>query len=141
MNHRSKRFRANRTGATAVEFAIVAPLLFLFVLGIIDFSRANIIRNTAENACYEGARAGIVPGSTAEKIKTAVAEMLSDVRITNSVVTVTPSVLQETTPKVTVTIEVPLSRNLYASSPLLSSMTIRRSCTLSRENFAIEQVE
>ena len=45
-----------RRGATTVEFAIVAPVFFLFLLASIEFSRLNIIRHTADNAAYEAAR-------------------------------------------------------------------------------------
>jgi len=34
----ARRFRANTRGATAVEFAIVAPILFLMLLGILEIS-------------------------------------------------------------------------------------------------------
>ncbi|MCA9068552.1 MAG: pilus assembly protein, partial [Planctomycetaceae bacterium] len=35
----------SRPGVTVVEFALVAPLLFLVIFGAIEFSQVNMIRN------------------------------------------------------------------------------------------------
>jgi Flp pilus assembly protein TadG len=47
-------------GASAVEFAIVLPILVLLIFGIIEFSVALYDKAMITNACREGARAGIV---------------------------------------------------------------------------------
>ncbi|MFC5265090.1 TadE/TadG family type IV pilus assembly protein [Kribbella qitaiheensis] len=43
-------------GATAVEFALLLPLLLLIVMGIIDFGRMLNAQETLTNAAREGAR-------------------------------------------------------------------------------------
>jgi len=45
-----------RRGAVAVEFAVVAPMLMLTILGLVELSRVFDIQNTLENAAREGAR-------------------------------------------------------------------------------------
>ena len=50
----------NQRGATAVEFAIVFPLLILLLFGIIEFSVILYDKAMITNAIREGARAGIV---------------------------------------------------------------------------------
>jgi len=50
----------NHRGATAVEFAIVFPLLILLLFGIIEFSVILYDKAMITNASREGARAGIV---------------------------------------------------------------------------------
>ena len=50
----------NQHGATAVEFAIVFPLLILLLFGIIEFSVILYDKAMITNASREGARAGIV---------------------------------------------------------------------------------
>ncbi|HEY5859739.1 MAG TPA: TadE/TadG family type IV pilus assembly protein [Actinomycetota bacterium] len=47
-------------GAAAIEFALVAPLLFLLVFGIIDFGFGFHAWDASHNAAREGARVGAV---------------------------------------------------------------------------------
>jgi Flp pilus assembly protein TadG len=57
MNGRRTRGRTTRDrGATAVEFALVLPLLLLLVCGIIDFGRALNAQISLTEAAREGAR-------------------------------------------------------------------------------------
>jgi len=42
---------------TAVEFALVLPILLIFVFGEFEFARVNMLRNTMENAAFEGGEA------------------------------------------------------------------------------------
>ncbi len=56
--HRGAR-RAS-IGQSAVEFALVAPLLFLLLFGIVDFGRAMFYQNEVTNAAREGARIAIL---------------------------------------------------------------------------------
>lgn len=52
--------KIGQNGAAAVEFAIVLPLLVIFVFGIIEFSIFFYNKAMITNASREGARAGIV---------------------------------------------------------------------------------
>ncbi len=45
-----------RRGATAVEFAICAPILLMIVFGVIEFGRALMIQNALTSAAREGCR-------------------------------------------------------------------------------------
>jgi hypothetical protein len=61
----------NQDGASAVEFALVLPILILVVFAIIEFSVALYDKAMITNASREGARAGIVfriPPVTDEEI-------------------------------------------------------------------------
>ena len=61
----------NQDGASAVEFALVLPILVLMVFAIIEFSVALYDKAMITNASREGARAGIVfriPPVTDEEI-------------------------------------------------------------------------
>lgn len=123
-----------RTGATAVEFALVAPILFTFIFAAIEFSRANMLAHTCEIAALEGARKGMVPGSTSQSCRdTALAE-LSRVRIAGGVVEVSPSTLSMTTPEVNVTVRAPMTiQNGYVFPRFFLGREITRSITLQRE--------
>jgi Flp pilus assembly protein TadG len=48
--------KLNRRAAAAVEFAFVAPIVFLLLFGILEWCRYVMIRNVTENAVREGAR-------------------------------------------------------------------------------------
>ena len=62
----------NETGAAAVEFALVASILFLFVFGIIEFGRIFSELEVLNSAAREGARAAAVRGDS-DDVETAVA--------------------------------------------------------------------
>jgi Flp pilus assembly protein TadG len=55
-----RRFAVEQRAASMIEFAIVAPLLFLLVFGIVDFGRAFFLYNNLTNAARDGARVGAV---------------------------------------------------------------------------------
>lgn len=48
--------RASERGAVAVEFAILAPLLIMLLLGIMEFGRAYNVQVSLSNAAREGVR-------------------------------------------------------------------------------------
>lgn len=58
----------DQSGASAVEFALVAPLLLFIVFGIIDFGVVFAQNLAINNAAREGARFGAVRGNTCEAI-------------------------------------------------------------------------
>ena len=60
----SKRSFRRQEGAAAVEFAIVASLLFMLIFGIIDFGFAFHAWNNTANAAREGARRAAVDPNT-----------------------------------------------------------------------------
>ncbi len=65
------KFFRREEGASAVEFAIIAPLLFMLVFGIISFGIAFMQLQTVRGAVREGARASAV-GASASQVQTQV---------------------------------------------------------------------
>ena len=55
--------RRRRNGQALVEFALVAPIFFLLLFGIIEGGRFILYYQTLNNATQEGARYAIVHGS------------------------------------------------------------------------------
>ncbi|HEU4564556.1 MAG TPA: TadE/TadG family type IV pilus assembly protein [Gemmatimonadaceae bacterium] len=51
-----RRLRRSERGAAMIEFAIVLPVLLLFICGIIDFGRALWAVNALTSAAREGGR-------------------------------------------------------------------------------------
>jgi Flp pilus assembly protein TadG len=90
--HRSTAVRA-RPGAAAVETALVLPLFFLIVFGVIEFGRAFMVAQLLTNAAREGARAAITAGSTNAAVVTKVKALVNDyIGVPTSKVNVTVSV-------------------------------------------------
>lgn len=83
-------------GQSAVEFALVLPILLLLVCGILDFGWLFYNQLSVENSCREGARVGCV--NTQET-------NLDDI-VTNRVKATIPDNLKSTT-NVTVTLTNP----------------------------------
>jgi len=54
----------NENGGSLVEFALISPLLFVILFGIIEFGFLLYDKAVLTNACREGARAGIVYADT-----------------------------------------------------------------------------
>ncbi|MCK5295678.1 MAG: pilus assembly protein, partial [Alphaproteobacteria bacterium] len=50
----------SKHAGVAVEFALIAPILFLFVLGIVDFGRAVILSAKLSSAARAGAQYAII---------------------------------------------------------------------------------
>jgi Flp pilus assembly protein TadG len=49
-----------RNGVAAVEFALVAPIFFLLVFGLIEFGRMMMVQQALTNAAREGSRVAIL---------------------------------------------------------------------------------
>jgi Flp pilus assembly protein TadG len=123
----------SRRGAVTVEFAIVAPLVFMVVLGAVELARLNMLVNSMENAAYEGARAGIVPGATVDKVSAGAEEVLTAVGAVNGDVTVEPTVITSLSPTVACTIRIPLDDNTWVTPLFAGGVVLERTCTLNRE--------
>lgn len=55
--------RASERGAVAVEFALLAPVLIMILLGIMEFGRAYNTQLTLTNAAREGVRVMAIDNS------------------------------------------------------------------------------
>ncbi len=122
-----------RRGALSVEFALVTPLLFLMTFAAVEFARLNMLINSMENAVYEGTRRGIVPGATSAQVEQEVQRILNAVGAVNGEITVTPAVITNATPQVTVSVELPLDDNAWVVPRFTRQRTVERSCTLTKE--------
>lgn len=74
---RIARNKRSRRGAAVVEFAIIAPLFFLLVLGIIEFSRMLMVKEVLINAARGGAREAILAGATDTNVQTTITSYMS----------------------------------------------------------------
>ena len=85
-----RSYRKKRRGASVVEFAIVAPVFFLLVFGMLEFGRMVMVQQVITNASREGARRAVLDGVTTAEIETAVADYLSAGSITGAEIVIDP---------------------------------------------------
>src|SRR5205807_2703661 len=64
--------RSLRQGAVVLEFAIIAPVIFLVVLGIIELCRGLMVSHLLTSAARQGCRIGVIEGKSNSDITTAV---------------------------------------------------------------------
>jgi len=126
---------SSRRGAAVVEFAIVAPLFLLLVFGIIEFGRMVMVQQVITNAAREGARQGIVPGSSSSQVNNTVSTYLNGTSIGGATTTVSPDPAAATYGQgITVTVSVPFTSVSWLPSPFfLGSSVLKASCTMRTE--------
>ena len=131
VHHRQPK--KHRRGVLSVEMAICIPIVFLILLGALEFSRMNMLRNSIDNAAYEASRRGVVPGATATDCINSAATVLTAVGARSATISVAPPVIDDNTTQVSVTISVPLSANSWGPARFLGGTTLRAVSTKSRE--------
>ena len=129
-----RMFRRNRRAAAAVEFAIVAPVFFLLVFGMIEYGRMVMVQQVLTNASREGARAAVLDGATVAQVQTTVNSYLTSGSITGATVTVSPNPLSgaEFGDPVTVTVSIGFNQVSWLPSPMYLGGTTLSSATVMR---------
>lgn len=128
--------RKDRRGAAAVEFAVVAPVFFLLVFGMIEYGRMVMVQQIITNASREGARIGVLDGSTSSDVTTAVQGYLTSAAIRGADVTVTPSPPSSAGygAPVTVNVSVGFNQVSWLPSPMfLGGKTLSATTVMRRE--------
>jgi Flp pilus assembly protein TadG len=127
-------YRRNRRAAAAVEFAIVAPVFFLLVFGMIEYGRMVMVQQVITNASREGARQGVLDGATVTSVTSTVNSYLSAGSITGATVTVSPNppTNAQNGDPVTVTVSIPFSQVSWLPSPMYLGATTLTSATVMR---------
>jgi Flp pilus assembly protein TadG len=130
--------RRNRRGAAVVEFAVVSPVFFLLVFGMIEYGRMVMVQQLLTNAAREGARVGVLDSSTASEVRAAVKSYLTaaNVNLTDDKIAITPANPSSAGygQPVTVTVSVPFSQVSWLPSPMfLGGTTMSASSAMRRE--------
>ena len=118
--------KRERRGVAVVEFAIVAPLMFLLVFGIIEFGRALMVQQVLTNASREGARRAILESTTAAEVTTLVNDYLTNTSVSGATISVSPASLSSVGlgDPVTVTVSVPYNQVSWIPPWFLGGQTL-----------------
>ena len=133
--------RRNRRATAAVEFAVVAPLFFLLIFGMIEFGRMVMVQQVITNASREGARLAVLDSTTTAEVETAVITYLTDADASIRGVGPDDVDVNPDPPSsagygdpVTVTVSVPFNQVSWLPSPMfLGGTTMTASTVMRRE--------
>ncbi len=78
MQRVKRQHATRRRGAALVETAIVLPVFFLVVLGIIEFGRAFMVMQLVNTAAREATRMAIVDDASNDEVTTFVKELVAN---------------------------------------------------------------
>ncbi len=124
-------------GAAAVEFAVVAPIFFLMVVGILEFGRALMVQQVLVSASRVGARQAITLNATAWDVIDTVQEYAANAAVPGTAVTVSPSPdVAAPGQTITVTTMVPFDQVSWMPSPwFLGGKTLTSQSSMRKEGF------
>jgi Flp pilus assembly protein TadG len=135
------RRSSSRLGVTAVEFALIVPVLFTLIFGIFEFTRVTMVQQALTNAAREGCRtACLATTQNSSRAETQMRGRLENiiaghgdsgvVRISFNPTTLTG--IESATP-VTTSVEVDYESISLLPAWLLANSTLRVEVTMNRE--------
>lgn len=68
---------ARRRGTTTVEFALILPVFLIFVFGLMEYGRAQMIANMLQNSCRDAARWGSTEGVSTSEVEQRVRALMA----------------------------------------------------------------
>jgi len=125
-----RRLREER-GASAVEFALIAPLLVLLVIGIIEFGHAFQVHGQLSAAAREGVRAMALqndPAAARAAVRQATSTL--DPAVTDAQISITPAACPltggSTTVRLTIDYDMPFLTGFLGAGLDLSGTGVMR---------------
>jgi Flp pilus assembly protein TadG len=133
-----RRQRQKRWAANTVEFAVIAPTFFLFILGLVEVGRGIMVTHLLTNAARVGCRTGVISNTSTAQITTAVNNSLTSQGVNNDTVSVqvndgsADASTAQSGDEITVSVSVPVSKitwlpgGQYLHGNLTGQFTLRR---------------
>lgn len=121
-----------------MEFAVVAPLFFLLVFGMIEYGRAVMVQQLITNGSREGARRAVLDGATDASVQKTVNDYLDGGRVNGKSrsVTISPSLGGSVAAGTSMTVTVSVSFKDVSWLPIpvfMGAKTLTASTTMRRE--------
>lgn len=136
---RPEKPRNQRRGATAVEMALVAPVLITLLLGMFETARLGMVSQLLTTAAREGCRIAVLDGMTQTDVQNRVDAVLTGSGIPVGTVTPTSASNSDWTQAtsgepITVSLSVPYSQvSWLKATSFFPDVTISASATMSSE--------
>ncbi|RUL86728.1 TadE/TadG family type IV pilus assembly protein [Tautonia sociabilis] len=135
---RTVRAGERRSGAAAVEMAVVLPLFIALILGTIEASRLGMVSQLLHVAARDACRAAVLPGATEAGVRARVDATLAGSGIDPTMVISTTAASSWTTAPapnpITVTLSVPFDRVSWLGDPFaFGGTTVTASATMCSE--------
>lgn len=127
----------SRRGVATVEFAIVAPLFFLLVLGSIELGRALMVQQVLTNASRVGARDAVTLSGTSSSAVAAATSFAGGASVGGVQVTVSPNPSTASAgDMITVTVNVPYNNVTWIPSPwFMNGKVLTATSVMRKEGF------
>jgi Flp pilus assembly protein TadG len=133
---KGRSFARRRRGAAALEFALVAIPLFLFVFSSIEMGRALMALQSMQEAARGACRTAVVSGATAESVEAEVRQTMQMAGIQRYSVAIEPAdfaALDRWEP-ISVTVTATLADVSWLPAPIyVGDLSFSSSCTLPKE--------
>jgi Flp pilus assembly protein TadG len=124
-----------------VEFAFIAPVFFMLVIGMVEFGRAMMVQQALTNAARQGARLATLDSTNNSSnptptslVTTEVNQALSAANISGASTAISPALPAAAGQDVSVTVSVPYTSVTWVPSPwFLGGATLTSNCVMRRE--------
>lgn len=128
-----------RPAAALVQFAMVASVFVMFVLGIMELGRVLMAQHLMTNAARQACRVGIIGGTSTATIKSVATQALKAQGIPSTVASVQvndgsiDALSAKSGDEITVIITVPMKTISWVPVPFFSGGTLKAQYSLRRE--------
>ncbi len=136
MLQRSEANAPNRRATALVEFAVLLPILFLVLFGIIEYGQFLYAQQSVTLAAREACRIAILPGTTKAQATARAANVLSQAGISNFSISFDPDPPSSASngAPVRVDVEAEFSQISWLGIPIfLNGTTLRGTAVMRRE--------
>lgn len=124
---RPTQLRNSRNGALTIEMAFVVPVVLLFFFGLWEWSRVEMIKHVSQNACFEGARLGTLPGYSESDTESKVLQVLNGYLIKGATADAS---FEPGTGTSAVSVSIPIDANFTLGRAFFKGKTITAGMTL-----------